>query len=101
MPLKQQQDRAAETDDESNIGSHSSDSYKDTTDCSSVSDIEPDSDDSTEVPTEANDQVSYESKSRIHEDSFVPRGLYRQFTFQNCPQMHFVDANKVFKPMTF
>jgi len=37
MPLNKQQDRPAERDDESDIGSHSSDLYADMTDCSSVS----------------------------------------------------------------
>jgi len=105
MLLKKQQDtpedRPAETDDESDIGSHSSDSYEDMTDCSSVSDIEPDSDNNTEVQTEDNSQVSHESKSQIQEDWFVPRGLHQQFTFQDCPQRHLVDADEVFDPMTF
>ena len=101
MLLKKQQDRPAETDDESDIGIHSSDSYDDMTDCSSLSDIEPDSDDSTEVPTEDNSQVTHESKSEIQEDWFVPRGLHQQFKFEDCPHRHLVDANEVFSPMTF
>ena len=45
--------------------------------------------------------ISHESRSRIHEDWLVPRGLCRQLTFQDCPQRHLVDANKVFNLMAF
>ena len=76
MLINKQQDTPAETNDESDIDSHLSDSYEDMTDCSSVSDMETDSDESTEVAKEDNSQFSYESKNQIQEDWFVPRALH-------------------------
>lgn len=74
MLLNKQQDRPAETDDESDIVSHSSDSYNDMTDCSSVSDIEPDSDDSlkyrqkTRVKFVMSQKVKYRKIGLFHVD---------------------------------